>query len=244
LRDPRVPESPSAAPHPEGLRPLVRGGGRVTGDVFAPHPHPSIPTLATLREIVLEQNRKRRPKWRFRLAPDLIVQLQPANKQARRIPRHRWDEVQTINKSDAPDRFFRIEALMIEDTLVFEGVAIVGAEDVTSFDKKPTGNPAPWVWLKFGIYADADDAWTFEPRGCWYKRGTAPADAIERVRSALTPERFSVFKPEMMLSPRCLACGKQLSDPASLARWIGPECSGTTSLSVPRVFLAALEGRV
>ena len=183
-------------------------------------------------------------KWRFRLAPDLIVQLQPANKQTRRVPRAQWAEVESINRSDifGRERILSIEALMIEDTLVVDGVAIVGPEDVTSFDKKPTGNPAPWAWLAFGIYADVDDAWTFELRNWTAKRDAVVGNAIERVHAALNPETFTVFKPEMMLSPRCLCCGKPLKDPASLARWIGPECAGTSSLTVPRVFLGAFTG--
>jgi hypothetical protein len=37
-----------------------------------------IPALAELRDMVLARSKKRRPKWRFRLAPDLVLQLQPA----------------------------------------------------------------------------------------------------------------------------------------------------------------------
>lgn len=208
-------------------------------ELFLPHPQPMVTTLADLRSVVLEHNPNRRPKWRFRLAPDLIVQLQPSNKQARRLPRERWAEAQALNRADisGQDRFLTIEAMMSEDTMIFDGVAVVGPDDVTSFDKQPTGNPAPWAWLAFGIYADGDDAWTFELRRWAAKRGVMVGDAIDRVRTALSPETFADFKPEMMLSPRCLCCGKKLADPASLARWVGPECSGTTSLTVPRVFL-------
>jgi hypothetical protein len=213
-------------------------------ELFTARPQTPIPTLASLREIVLEQNRNRRPKWRFRLAPDLIVQLQPANKQARRVPRAQWDALEALNRSDVSgrERILSIEALMIENTLIFDGAAIVGPEDVSSFDKKPIGNPVPWAWLSFGIYTDPGDTWSFELHRWAAKRGVSVSDAVERVRSALSPETFAVFRPEMMLSGQCLCCGKKLSDPASLARWFGPECSGTSSLRVPRVFLAAFEG--
>jgi len=38
---------------------------------------PAIPFLAELREEVLEHSLKRMPKWKFRFAPDIVVQLQP-----------------------------------------------------------------------------------------------------------------------------------------------------------------------
>src|SRR5262249_5251416 len=38
---------------------------------------PSVAFLAELREEVLNYSLKRMPKWKFRLAPDLIMQLQP-----------------------------------------------------------------------------------------------------------------------------------------------------------------------
>jgi hypothetical protein len=33
-----------------------------------------------------------------------------------------------------------------------------------------------------------------------------------------------------MFGANCLICGKGLTDPASMARWIGPECAGSPSL--------------
>jgi len=40
-----------------------------------------------------------------------------------------------------------------------------------------------------------------------------------------------------MLKPACLMCGKALTDPVSMARWIGPECAGTSSAVVPYTFI-------
>jgi hypothetical protein len=39
----------------------------------------------------------------------------------------------------------------------------------------------------------------------------------------------------MMLAPNCLLCGKGLTDPASMARGIGPECAGTSSIHAPKM---------
>jgi len=52
-----------------------------------------------------------------------------------------------------------------------------------------------------------------------------------RVLAALRSDCFDTLRPEMMLHPACIYCGKTLTDPASIARWIGPECAGTTRLS-------------
>ena len=38
---------------------------------------PPITFLAELREEVLKHSLKRMPKWKFRFAPDIVVQLQP-----------------------------------------------------------------------------------------------------------------------------------------------------------------------
>ena len=42
-----------------------------------PESIPSLPFLAELREEVLKHSLKRMPKWKFRLASDLVFQLQP-----------------------------------------------------------------------------------------------------------------------------------------------------------------------
>jgi hypothetical protein len=53
----------------------------------------------------------------------------------------------------------------------------------------------------------------------------------------LMPDAFAGLHPEMMLKPSCLMCGKALTDPVSMARWIGPECAGTSSAVVPYTFI-------
>jgi hypothetical protein len=44
--------------------------------------------------------------------------------------------------------------------------------------------------------------------------------------------KLETIQAEQMFSAHCLICGKALTDPASMARWIGPECAGTSSLDV------------
>jgi hypothetical protein len=49
---------------------------------------------------------------------------------------------------------------------------------------------------------------------------------LEQLRSG----RLDHFNPELLFGYHCLICGKGLTDPASMARRIGPECAGTSSL--------------
>jgi hypothetical protein len=51
------------------------------------------------------------------------------------------------------------------------------------------------------------------------------------IRQALADGRFET--PRAMLSRHCMICGKALTDPASMARFIGPECYGSGTLDVP-----------
>ena len=46
-------------------------------DMWVPQPLPPNKLLTSLRTFVKENNHKRRPSWRFRIAPDLALQLQP-----------------------------------------------------------------------------------------------------------------------------------------------------------------------
>ena len=71
-----------------------------------------------------------------------------------------------------------------------------------------------------------------------WKRDPAWRDPFRaRVLAALRGDCFDSLRAEMMLSPACLVCGKGLTDPVSIARWIGPECAGTASLDIRMVRL-------
>ena len=50
---------------------------RLSPEFWAREPVAAIPFLAGLREAVLDRSDRRCPKWRFRFAPDLAIQLQP-----------------------------------------------------------------------------------------------------------------------------------------------------------------------
>jgi len=44
----------------------------------------------------------------------------------------------------------------------------------------------------------------------------------ERIVAAPRGGYFTASMPPKMLSHHCMICGKGLTDPASMARWIGP----------------------
>ena len=57
-------------------------------DFFYPLPIEPMPALAALRDAVLQRSDKRMPRWSFRIAPDIVTQIQP--KPAKRT-RQNWD---------------------------------------------------------------------------------------------------------------------------------------------------------
>ena len=179
----------------------------------------SIHFLAELREEVLKHSLKRMPKWKFRFASDIVVQLQPKP---------------TV-------LFFETMARGLKPKFhLFEGVAVM-MDGVTAHAlKQLPKQPCPPYWqIKFEIFAsDPKTDWTFQrTSGCW-QRGADRAGIpilVERVVATLRSGFFTASMPAQMLSHNCVICGKGLADPASMARWIGPECAGTGTLHVPFV---------
>ena len=66
----------------------------------------------------------------------------------------------------------------------------------------------------------------------WMRKFFAHGNGVLIVRAYTSSDGST---PAKMLSHNCVICGKGLTDPASMARWIGPECAGTSSLRVPFV---------
>jgi hypothetical protein len=66
----------------------------------------------------------------------------------------------------------------------------------------------------------------------WSRRDIDTLDAF-KAATIHAIERLAKLDPQtMMFSPACLCCGKPLTDPVSMARWIGPECAHKYSLDV------------
>ena len=167
-----------------------------------------MPMLAYLRDCVTSRTTKRMPKWKFRLAPDIVTQVQPR-----------------------PGSF----------AAMFQGKAVV--HDEAGADLFDGRRPLDSWLIEFKLFVTLNDGADFSDDGDWYLKPTRvgfrtghPHNDIFQVRDRLVgalPIAFERLRPETMLKPACLFCGKRLTDPVSMARWIGPECAGTASAITP-----------
>lgn len=167
---------------------------------FAPEPIDPIPFLDGLRVAVLDRSTKRFPKWRFRLAEDLVLQMQPR---------------------PHPKELF--------DCLALQGSDLTA--DSFGLRRHRSGSYA----MQFSIVPDGT-RWSIRPGRYSWPRDSSPDATLElrtRITALLQRLEFDGLSPDMLLRPACLICGKALTDPASMARMIGPECAGTASLTVP-----------
>ena len=111
---------------------------------------------------------------------------------------------------------------------------------VPSLNSLPQRPCPPWWQIKFELYAQACRrriGYSSAPAGTG---NAAPsqleqAPCVRRLVAAFRGGFLDGAVPAEMLSPNCVICGKGLTDPASMARWIGPECASTSSLYVPFV---------
>jgi hypothetical protein len=183
---------------------------RVAQLLWAAQDIPAVPLLEQLNIWVIKQNEKRLPKWKFRLAGDFAVQIHP--------------------------RLTRVHELL------FECVALQADNlSVKLFlDRKLLRGERYWR-MGFKLSANVSNAatWSFKPTSVNIRRDcprSGPVDFRQRVVAALHPDHFVELRPDLMLSPNCMCCGKGLTDPVSMSRWIGPECWGSASINLPRIF--------
>jgi hypothetical protein len=168
-----------------------------------------IPLLQQLNNWVIKQNERRLPKWKFRFTPALAIQIQP--------------------------RVTRVHALL------FQCVALqTEMLSVKCFIEPSSLHDQSYWQIKFNLFADEQaSTWTFNPPSA--RRGqrcpvSGYLDLRQSIVDVLHPSRFTQLTPDRMLSPHCLCCGKALTDPASVARWIGPECWSSASTNLLRIF--------
>jgi Family of unknown function (DUF6011) len=185
---------------------------REVQSIWTPQDIPPIPLLRELNDWVIKQNEKRLPKWKFRFAGDLAIQVH--------------------------SRLTRAHDLLLE-------CVALQTENVSAghFLKPATLRGLRYWRLGFKLSAETPDAaeWKFQPTSGARARDcprTGYVDLRHRVVAALHPDRFAELHPDRMLSPNCLCCGKGLTDPVSMARWIGPECFGSASTNLSRIFKA------
>ena len=181
----------------------------MSSEVWMPVNIPALPPLLQLNDWVIKQNEKRLPKWKFRFAPDFAMQIHP------RVTR-------------TYDTLFECFALQTDDLTVA----------LFTEPKQLRGRTYDKVGFELRVVGGV---WTFNCRSIRWSRGGTKEECYQvrqRAIDALKHEHFSDLHPEMMLSPHCLCCGKGLTDPVSMARWVGPECWGSASANLPRIFKA------
>lgn len=72
----------------------------------------------------------------------------------------------------------------------------------------------------------------------WSHRGLQEPDALAtfKARAVEKLTKLVELNASLQFSPACLCCGKPLTDPVSMARWVGPECAHNHTLYVGRLF--------
>jgi hypothetical protein len=184
-------------------------------DVFwNPIPLKPIAGLAELRAVVVEHNEKRMPKWKFRLADDLVLQIQP--------------------QLSAKFCDFQGKAVQCEsaDKEVFAPHAQRRMGQTNQAFTIYTNIPGHWTRLDYAGLVPGQ--WVFKPGRIGWLKGSEPDYGLcRRLVQIFDDGFFDSFNPSMVLSHHCMLCGKPLTDPASMARMIGPECYGSGSLCIP-----------
>jgi Family of unknown function (DUF6011) len=184
---------------------------RLPRDFFRLEQISPIPLLQELNNWVIKQNENRLPKWKFKFDPDLGAQIQSKITRAH--------------------------------VLLFKGIAL-RTDDLTVklFTEPKQLQGRSYFRISFELFCDEPNSlWSFHIKSAWRGKGCPSSGLLElrrRILEALHPDCFSELRPDRMLSPQCLCCGKGLTDPASMARWIGPECWGSASTNIPRLFKA------
>ena len=183
-------------------------------EFWAPIQLPEIPFLQSLYDAVLSRSEKRMPKWKFRLAADVVVEIQPKLTRTGRL--FHW---QALKCEGANEKMFAEPRTKVRPYLMVSGTLRTAVDDA-GYTLKAHG--ARWS------------------HGGNLNMGGA---LREQIVAAFREGRFDRFTPSM-LGTHCLLCGKGLTDPVSMARLIGPECFGSASVNIPglRDASAAPEG--
>jgi Family of unknown function (DUF6011) len=182
----------------------------IAGNTWHPYPILPIPTLAALRDAVLARSVKRIPKWKFRVDTDILMQAQP-----------RPEGRTKANREGLP---------------WFDCFVVIHDAADGGMLKTP---PQDAITMECRLTIHRDESWWFRFGRIGHGLGLEAADwsAVRERLIGLLPVAFATLRPALMLQPSCLFCGKMLTDPVSMARWIGPECAGTSSSSMPHTVI-------
>jgi hypothetical protein len=178
-----------------------------------------VATLASLRDTVLSINEKRCPKWRFRLTPEVVLHLQPRPNTPRHYPLFEGIVIQGpgITRDHFEDlRRCRREGLTYIELKIEDGARI--RQRYEDGLLVPINEPAPGQW-------------TVWPATSFFTGEYSGVLALKELTLAMLPQ-LETLHDALMFYPACMLCGKRLTDPVSLARWIGPECAHNHTLDV------------
>jgi hypothetical protein len=172
-------------------------------EFWAPIHLPEIPFLQTLYDAVLTHSEKRMPKWKFRLAPDVMLEIQPKLTRAGRL--FHW---QALKCEGANEKMLASPRDRVRPHITSGGTL------------RDVDGGAGYVLKATSI------GWSTD------LNRVAGLALHEQIVAAFREGRFDKFTPSM-LGSHCLICGKGLTDPVSQARFIGPECFGSASVHIP-----------
>jgi uncharacterized protein DUF6011 len=154
------------------------------------------------------------PKWKFRLADDFVLQMQP------QLSAKFCDfEGKAVQCEDADEKVFAAHA---QRRIGQTNQAFTIYSDI------------PRHWTRLNYTGLVPGQWAFKPGTIGWTKGSEPDHGLcRRLVQIFNDSFFDHFKPSMFLSKHCMLCGKALTDPASMARMIGPECYRSGSLDIP-----------
>jgi hypothetical protein len=198
-------------------------------------PADALEKLASYVRERMDKRRRAGPKWTFRLAPDLIIQIQPL----------------------LPQEKHKRSGLVVKELLEFDGMVVEDeATSASDFDrlwgpdKKHFGFRINHEWVlrgrRIGGIPHERESWpVYRPQMSeeevrdYQQRAQeaarlAPYCALrDRVVEVFNGDFFSRFRPASLLGNHCICCGRALTDPVSQSRFIGPECYGSASRNIP-----------
>jgi hypothetical protein len=192
---------------------------------FAP-----IPVLRDVRAFCLAHSETRCPIWRFKITKNLVLSIQPR-------PAHLPTEAEAAFGVRAQVVRFECIAVTVETG---EATAAMLTAKLYEFEPKIL-----WRRREFEIieYAGDSERWYLSLRGASHARRTA-IDGVfkldKRIAGIFAGRFFKNLSPGDMLGCQCWICGHPLTDPVSMARGIGPECAGSSSIVTP--FTIAMKG--
>jgi hypothetical protein len=200
-----------------------------------------IPNLAELRQLVIthfediHSDHFRSPKWKFWIAQDLVIELQgklttqllkfdgtavvcmDADSRLFTAPREVQREYWSMKfrlTAKVPDEWL-LKPTSVGHHLAPEQRRAAGPWRGAQIEDSATGTA-------IAIKAPDDSKYQM-----WMALRTRVIEELEHY--------FDGLQPVTMLSSNCTICGKALTDPVSMARFIGPECAGTGSPRLPFV---------